>query len=80
MLDVNALAGLDWSRVTFPAPAPCAHGLDGAPYCIACLTPILEQAADEQRREFIASALAEQRKPAPHAEVDTVEPPDWELP
>lgn len=58
MLDYYGIAGLDWSRVTFPPSAPCAHGLNGAPYCVQCLDPILETAAANQSEERHAADIA----------------------
>lgn len=61
MLDYYTIAGLDWSRVHFPKAAPCPHGLMGAPYCINCLNPILEEAARTQAAEASEADLARAR-------------------
>lgn len=46
-------SGLDWSRIRFAPPAPCPHGLSGAPYCAACLDRQLTAAAEVQQAERI---------------------------
>lgn len=62
MLDYFTIAGLDWSRVRMPKAAPCPHGMMGAPYCVPCLAPILEQAAKEQDDEARQAELAKARR------------------